>query len=211
MTVPVRPVLYHMPQTRGGTTLWMNEELGGVCDVSLINLKTGDGQKPDFLAINPMGKVPALKAGKHVVTEAAAICAYLADAFPDAGLAPGPTDPLRGPYYRWMFFAPSVIEPAMLDKFTKTIRENPGAVGHGDLARAEKSIEQALSAGPYLLGDKFSAADVVFGSTLNFATMFGALEKKGRIGDYLDRLTQRPAFIRMMELNSAQMKELGLA
>jgi glutathione S-transferase len=205
-----KPILYHMPQTRGGTTAWMNEELGGVCELKLINLKKGEGRSPDYLKINPMGKLPALQHNGVTVTEAAAICAYLADAFPAAGLAPAISDPLRGAYYRWMFFAPSCIEPMMLDRLGKVARENATAAGHGDYERVMASIAQALAAGPWILGDRFSAADVVMGSTLNFATMFGAIPKEGRIKDYVTRVTARPAHQAMMKKNADQAKAMGL-
>ena len=205
-----KPRLYHMPQTRGGTTLWMNEELGDVCDLKLINLRKGEGRTPQFLKVNPMGKLPALEHKGVVVTEAAAICAYLADAFPSAGLAPATSDPRRGVYYRWMFFAPSCIEPMMLDRLGKVTRENATAAGHGDFERVMASIEQALSNGPFILGDKFSAADVVMGSTLFFATMFGAIPKEGRIKDYVDRIAARPAHQTMVRKNGEQAKALGL-
>lgn len=205
-----RPILYHMPQTRGGTTLWMNEELGGVCDLKLVNLRNGEGRSPDYLKINPMGKLPALQHKGVTTTEAAAICAYLADAFPAAGLAPVVSDPLRGAYYRWMFFAPSCIEPMMLDRLGKVTRENATAAGHGDYERVMASIAQALSNGAWILGDKFSAADVVMGSTLNFATMFGAIPKDGRIKDYVDRIAARPAHQAMMKKNAEQAKAMGL-
>lgn len=205
-----RPLLYHMPQTRAGTVLFMDEELGGVLDVKLMNLRAGEGRKADFLSINPMGKVPTLTHGGVTVTEAGAICAYLADRFPAAGLAPAPDSPARGTYYRWMFFAPSCIEPAMMDKFAGRVLENPGSAGHGDFQRVSQSIEAALAGGPWLLGDHFSAADVAFGSTLNFGVMFGAFEKKGAIGDYLDRLTARPAYERAQARNATYLKEMGL-
>ena len=205
-----RPVLYHMPQTRGGTTAWMNEELGGVCEVKLVNLRKGEGRTPEFLKINPMGKLPALTHKGVTVTEAAAICAYLADLYADKGLAPAQNDPKRGVYYRWMFFAPSCIEPMMLDRLGKVTRENATAAGHGDYERVMASIGQALASGPWLLGDKFSAADVVMGSTLNFATMFGAIPKEGRIKDYVERITARPAHQAMMRKNADQAKEMGL-
>lgn len=205
-----KPVLYHMPQTRGGTTLWMNEELGDVCEVRLINLKKGEGRTPQFLKINPMGKLPALVHCGAVVTEAAAICAYLADAFPATGLAPSPGDPKRGVYYRWLHFAPSCVEPMMLDRLGKVARENTAAVGHGDYERVMASIDQALAQGPWILGDNFSAADVVMGSTLNFATMFGAIPKEGRVKDYVDRLTARPAFQSMTRKNAEQAKQMSL-
>lgn len=205
-----RPVLYHMPQTRGGTTLWMSEELGDVCTVKLVNLKNGEGRTKEFLKLNPMGKVPTLVHKGVTVTEAAAICAHLADAFPAKGLAPATGDPRRGAYYRWMFFAPSCIEPMMLDKLGRVTRENATAAGHGDYDRVMASIGQALSAGPYLLGDKFSAADVVMGSTLNFATLFGAVPNEGAVRAYVDRVKARPAFQSMMAKNADMAKAMGL-
>ena len=205
-----KPVLYHMPQTRGGTTLWMNEELGDVCEIRLVNLRKGEGRTPQFLKINPMGKLPALTHKGAAVTEAAAICAYLADQYPDKGLAPATSDAARGAYYRWMFFSPSCIEPMMLDRLGKVTRENSTAAGHGDYERVMAAIEQALSNGPWLLGGKFSAADVVMGSTLNFATMFGAIPKEGRIKEYVERVAARPAFQKMMKKSAEQAQALGL-
>ncbi len=205
-----KPVLYHMPQTRGGTTLWMNEELGDVCDIKLVNLRQGEGRAPAFLKVNPMGKLPALTHEGATVTEAAAICAYLADRFPSKGLAPSVGDPRRGVYYRWMFFAPSCIEPMMLDRLGKVSRDNSASAGHGDYERVMASIEQALGARPWILGDAFSAADVVMGSTLFFATMFGAIPKEGRIKEYVARLAARPAHQSMMRRNAEQAKALGL-
>lgn len=199
-----RPIVYAMPNTRSGTVGFMDEELGGVCDFKLVNLRAGDCRTPEYLALNPMAKVPTLAHRGVVVTEAAAICAYLADAFPGAGLAPRTDDPRRGAYYRWLFFAPSVIEPMMLDKLGGVARENAGAVGHGDPQRVLAAIDHALSQGPWLLGDQFTAADVVFGSTLNFATMFGAIDRTGKVGAYVERIAARPAFARMMAKNAAQ-------
>ena len=206
-----RPKLFVMPQTRSGTVLWMNEELGGVCDIELVNLKAGNQKSQDYLAINPMGKVPALIHKGVAVSEAAAICATLADAFPDRGLAPALSDPKRGTYFRWMFFAPSCIEPMMLDKLSGHKRENAAAAGHGTEESVLASINHAIAENEYLLGDTFSAADVVFGSTLNFATMFGAIEKSGAIADYVDRVTARPAFGKMMEANAKYAADLGLS
>ena len=205
-----KPNLYHMPQTHGGATMWMNEELGGVCDIKLLNLKAGDQKKPDYLAVNPMGKVPALVHDGAVTTEAAAICAYLADAFPDAGLAPAANDPKRGAYFRWMFFAPSCIEPAMMDIFMKRKNENPGSIGYGNADQVIDAAKTAVSEGPYLLGENFSAADVVFGSTLNFAIMFGAFADEEPFTSYTARLKERPAFVSAMKKNAQYMKDLGL-
>ncbi len=204
------PVLYHCPRTRSGTAFWMNEELGAPCTVTLTNIHEGAQKDPAFLALNPMGKLPTLTHQGVVVTEAAAICAYLADAFPDAGLAPAPSDPARGAYFRWMFFAPSCIEPAMLDSFSGQERPNPAAIGHGLVSDVLAAIDQALEKGPYLLGERFSAADVVFGSTMNFALMFKAFEPKPLYKDYVDRLRARPAAQRANEKNAAYMKEMGV-
>ena len=205
-----KPTLYHCPRTRGATTAWMNEELGQVCDVKLINVHKGEQDEADYLAINPMGKVPALVHGGETVTEVAAICAYLADAFPAAKLAPPHGSAKRGPYYRWMFFAPSCIEPAMLDKFSGTVRDNPTSAGHGLVEDVLRTIDHALETGPYLMGDDFSAADIVFGATLNFAVMFGAFDKKPAYEDYLARLIARPANEKAREQDNKWADEMGL-
>lgn len=204
-----KPVLYHCPQTRGGTTFWMNEELGDVCDVEIVDIKKGAQKAPAFLKINPMGKLPTLVHDGVVVTEAAAICAYLADAFADKGLAPAQNDAKRGAYFRWMFFAPSCIEPAMIDIFNKRKNDNPASIGYGNSEMVIAAAKTALSAGDYILGDRFSAADIVFGSTLNFAMMFGAFEKEEPFASYTDRLMARPAAQRCDEKNAAIMAELG--
>ena len=143
-----------------------------------------------------MGKVPALEHEGVVITETAAICAYLADLYADKNLAPPLASPDRGLYYRWMFFAPSCIEPTMLDKLGNVARENKAAAtaGHGDYERVVTTINYAIGDGPYLLGENFSAADVAFGSTLNMGVLFGAFEATGNISDYLKRLRDRPAF-----------------
>ena len=206
-----KPILYHCPQTRSGTAFWMNEELGDVCDIRLIDVRKGEQKSPDFLKINPMGKLPTLVHGDVVVTEAAAVCAYLADAFPEKNLAPPLGDKNRGPYLRWMFFAPSCIEPAMLDIFLKRTNENPASVGYGNADQVLEAAKTALDAGEYILGDAFSAADVVFGSTLNFAMMFGAIEKQAPFAAYVARLMARPAVQRCNDKNAEFMKDIGWA
>ena len=203
------PTLYHCPQTRSGTAFWMNEELGAPCDIEIVDIKKGAHKDPAFMAINPMGKLPAMTHNGVAITENAAICATLSDLYADKGLAPPPGDPKRGAYFRWMFFAPSCIEPAMLDKFSGTVRENAMAAGHGLVDDVLRTIDRALEAGPYLLGEDFTAADVVFGGTLNFALMFGAFEKKPAYVEYTERLMARPAVARANEKNAAIIKDLG--
>ncbi|MEZ5897443.1 MAG: glutathione S-transferase family protein [Parvularculaceae bacterium] len=208
--MPQRPVLYHCPRTRSAITNWMNEELGAPAEIKLINLKAGDHKKPDYVAMNPMGKAPMLTHDGVVVTEAAAICAYLADAYAEKNLAPAPGDPKRGAYFRWLFFSPGCIEPTMLDKFAGIVRENPASVGHGLQEDVLAAIDTALENSPYLLGDQFTAADVVFGSTLHFATMFGVFEKKPNYQKYLDRLHARPAFQAAQAKDEKWAQEMGL-
>lgn len=207
--MPAPPVLYHCPQTRGATTLWMNKELADPCEIALVNIRAGEQDAADYRAVNPMGKIPALVHDGIAVTETAAICAYLADAFPQAGLAPERDDPKRGAYYRWMFFAPSCMEPAMLDALSGVERQNPASVGHGLVGDVVSAAERALDQGPYLLGETFSAADVVFGSTLNFAVMFGAFEKKPAYEQYLARLRERPAFKAAAAQDAQWASEMG--
>jgi glutathione S-transferase len=174
----------------------MLEELGVPYRMQLLNLKKGDQKTPDYLAINPMGKVPAIRHGETVVTEVAAICCYLADEFPEAGLAPPIGDPRRGTYLRWLFFSPSCIEPAMTDKAFQHGDRPASTVGYGDFDTVMDVVAAAVSRGDYLLGDQFSAADVVLGSAVRYGMMFGIIPKRPEFEAYGARLAQRPALIR---------------
>jgi len=158
---------------------------------------------PAYLAINPMGKVPALKHGDRVVTECAAICAYLADAFPEAGLAPPPRDPMRGPYYRWLFFAAGPIEAACSNKAMGFVvpPERERMMGYGNYSRAMDALELAVSAGDYIVGDRFSAADVYIGSQIGAGMRFGMIEKLPTFERYWSRLSARPAARRAAEID----------
>ena len=206
MTTPSL-TLYTHPQSRGRITRWMIEEVGQPYEV--VSLTLGGSMKaPEFLAINPMGKVPALRHGTVIVTEVAAICAYIADAFPEAGLAPPPTSPLRGPYYRWLFFAAGPLEAAMSNKALGF--EVPAArevmIGYGRIETALEALEGAISAAkPFLLGEQFSAADVYVGSHLLFGMQFGTIEKRAAFVAYAERLAARPAYKRANELDDAMM------
>ncbi len=189
-------VFYFAPHSRSGIVLWMFEELGVPYRMHLLSLKQGTHKSPEYLAINPMGKVPAIKHGDTVVTEAAAICCYLADAFPAAGLAPAIGDPARGTYLRWLFFSPSCIEPAIADKAFQRPPVSASAVGYGDFDSVMNTVAGAVSQGDYLLGDRFSAADVVLGSALRYGMMFNVIPHRPEFDAYSDRLAARPALQR---------------
>jgi glutathione S-transferase len=189
-------VFYHNPQSRSQMAHWMLEEAGAPYKIVPIDLAKGEHKTPSFLAINPMGKLPTIVHRGVVVTETAAIIAYIADAFPAADLAPSPGDPSRGAYYRWLFFAAGCFEPALLDKMmNRPPVERKSAVGWGSYEEVTAALKTALAQGPYLLGDKFSAADVYVGSEIRFAMMFGASGLKGEkvFEDYVTRLSARPA------------------
>ena len=195
---------YTHPQSRGRIVRWMLEETG--VRYATVRLEYGTTMKaPDYLAINPMGKVPALRHGDGVVTEVAAICAYLADAFPQAGLAPAATSPLRGPYYRWLFFAAGPVEAAVSNK-ALGFAVPPGRermMGYGSYAEVMQALEGAVSQGEYLLGSRFSAADVYLGSHLGFGMQFGTIEKRPAFEQYWARLAARPAAVRARQLDDA--------
>jgi glutathione S-transferase len=199
-------IFYTNPRSRGRIVRWMLEEVGQPYRVEVLDYAS-TMKAPAYLAINPMGKVPALRHGDAVVTEAAAICAYLADAFPQAGLAPPPGDRQRAPYYRWMFFAAGPLEASITNKTFGFVvpAERQGSVGYGSYEQAVKTLEDAVSATDYLVGGKFSAADLYVGSHIGFGLMFGTLEKKPAFERYLQRLTARPAYQRATELDNALM------
>ena len=197
-------VFYTNPQSRGRMVRWMLEEVGQPYRTEVLDYGT-TMKAPAYLAINPMGKVPALAHGDAVVTECAAICAYLADAFPQAKLAPPPGDRLRAPYYRWMFFAAGPIEAAVSNKALGLVvpQERERMMGYGTVDRALATLEDAVSQGQYLVGDNFSAADLYVGSHLAFGMMFGTIDKRPAFQQYVQRLTARPAFVRAQELDNA--------
>lgn len=201
-------VFYTNPQSRGRMVRWMLEEVGQPYRTEVLDYGT-TMKAPAYLAINPMGKVPALAHGDAVVTECAAICAYLADAFPQAKLAPPPGDRLRAPYYRWMFFAAGPIEAAVSNKALGLVvpPERERMMGYGTVDRALATLEDAVSQGQYLVGDNFSAADLYVGSHLAFGMMFGTIDKRPAFQQYVQRLTARPAFVRAQELDNALMQK----
>jgi glutathione S-transferase len=201
-------VFYTNPMSRGRIVRWMLEEVGRPYRTELLDYGT-TMKTPGYLAINPMGKVPALVHGKAVVTECAAICAYLADAFPEAGLAPAPGDPLRGPYYRWMFFAAGPLEAAVTNTSlaVEVPTERRGMVGYGSLDEVVAALEGALTGRNYLAGDRFSAADLYLGSHLGWGMSFGTIEKRAVFARYVERITARPAAVRARAIDDALMDE----
>jgi glutathione S-transferase len=198
-------VFYFNPRSRAQMAHWMLEEVGAPYRIVPIDFEKRQHKTPEFLAVNPMGKLPTITWRGAVVTETAAIIAFLADAFPAAGLAPAPDDPQRGPYYRWLFFGAGCIEPALLDRTFK--RPDPpvkGALGYGSYDDMVNTLKQGLSPGPYLLGSKFTAADVYVGSEIYWAGKIGAyrFNEDKIFADYIDRLSKRPAWRRSIARDS---------
>lgn len=190
---------FFSPQTRAATVHWMLEETGAEYDLVLLDLKNGERRQADYLAINPMGKVPAIVHQGVAVTEVSAISTYLADAFPQKALAPPLDDPQRGAYYRWIFFTSGCIEPAMTDKRFRRSALPRETAGYGGMEIVLKTRDQALSQDDYLLGNRFSAADLTLWATLNFALKFSIFPQRDAFAAYVDRLTERNAFQRAQE------------
>ncbi len=197
-------IFFTNPMSRGRIVRWMLEETG--CAYRTEVLAFGPGMKaPGYRAINPMGKVPAIPHEGTVVTEVAAICAYLADAFPDARLAPAPGDPRRGTYHRWMFFAAGPVEAALSNKFLgfEVPSDRRSMVGYGSYEDVLGTLEYAVSQSEYIAGDRFSAADVYVGSQIGWGMMVGTLEKRPAFQAYWNRIGNRPAALRAREIDDA--------
>lgn len=197
-------VFYTNPKSRGRIARWMLEEVGRPYRTEVLDFGTTMKAQP-YLSINPMGKVPALRHGDTVVTEVAAICAYLADAFPDARLAPPSGSRLRGPYYRWLFFAAGPLEAAASNKalgFPIPPEREP-MTGYGNYARVMDVVEAAVAKQDYLVGNAFSAADLYLGSHLGFGMQFGTIEKRPAFEAYWSRISERPAAVRARESDDA--------
>jgi glutathione S-transferase len=195
---------YTNPQSRGRIVRWMLEEVGCAYETQVLDYGT-TMKAPEYLAVNPMGKVPAIRHGDTVVTEAAAICAYLADAFPDAGLAPPPGNPRRGPYYRWMFFAAGPVEAVVTGKALGLLApaDKKAMAGYGSYEEVLDALERAVAGGEWLCGKQFTAADLYVASQLAFGMQFGILEKRDAFAAYVARATARPAYLRANERDDA--------
>ncbi|MFV0281881.1 MAG: glutathione S-transferase family protein [Rhodoblastus sp.] len=194
--------LYWAPGTRSLRTLWMLEEAGVAYERVLVDIRNGGQNDPAFRRINPMGKVPAFEDGAAQLAESAAICAYIAERCPEAGLAPAMGDPLRGRYFHWLFFEPGRIEPAFAQKFVK-FELPPTSAGRGDFNRVFGALETALTDGPWILGENFSAADVMIGSDLLFGIeRFKIVEPRPVFAAYLARCHARPALRRALAIEA---------
>ncbi len=186
--------LYHIAPSRSSIALWMLEEVGAPYEIKLLKMSEGENLKPDYLAINPLGKVPALKHGDQVITEVAAICTYLADEFPERKLNIPVGTPRRGVYLKWLFFGPSVMEPAMTDRaFPRKETPRATALGWRDFDTVLDVLAKAVTPGPYLMGEQFTAADVVIGSGLRYGMMFKMIPERKEFQDYVARFAARPA------------------
>ncbi len=199
--------LYTNPMSRGRIARWMVEETGADYEAVVVNYGA-EMKGAAYRLINPMGKVPALRHGDVVVTEAAAICAYLADAYPEAGLAPDVRSPERGAYYRWLFFGAGPVEAAVTNASLGVETETPelsGRVGYGKLRDVLDTLQALLEGRDYVLGNRFTAADVYLGSQVAWGLMFGTIEERPGFRAYADRLTARPAYLRASEKDDALM------
>ena len=199
--------LYTNPMSRGRIARWMCEEVreGAGIDYETVLLDYGTTMKaPEYLAVNPMGKVPAIRHGRTVVTEAAAICAYLGDAYPEAGLAPERGDPARGPYYRWLFFAAGPLEAAIVNRsfgFEVETPQDRGRTGYGSMGDVVAALDGWLSEHEHVAGGGFTAADVYVGAAIGWGLEFGTVPERASFKDYAARLQSRPAAVRARRID----------
>jgi glutathione S-transferase len=202
-------VLHHHPYSRAANVVWMLEEVGTPYELRYVDIMKGEQKSPELIAMNPMGKLPVLVDGEQIVTESAAIALYLADRYAYGRLSPKVDDPARGTYLRWSLFAPSVIEPGSMAKAQEWPFKE-GQAGWGSYDAMILSMESAIAKGPWILGETFSMADVIFGGTLRYMLTFKMLEPRALFTAYAERLGARPAHKLAEEKNQAIRKEHGL-
>jgi glutathione S-transferase len=196
-------VFYHAPNSRSSIALTLLEELGALYELKALDIKAGEQRQPAYLAVNPMGKVPAIVHGDALITEQVAVFLYLADLFPEAGLAPPLGDPIRGPYLRWMIFYAACFEPAIGDRALKREPGPPSMMAYGDFDSVIDTVAGQLARGPYMLGDRFTAADIIWGSGLAWTTKFGLIPERPSITAYIERVEKRPSFARATAIDAA--------
>lgn len=195
--------LFHAPNTRSTGILRLVEEMGVAYDLHALDLAKGEHKRPDYLAINPMGKVPAIRHGDTVVTEQGAITLYLGDLFPETGLCPQPGDPLRGALLRWLFFYGDCVEPAILQKAMKWEPPRASSAGYGSYEDTVAAVIGQLRTGPWFLGERFTVADGLWGAALTWLTAFGLLPAAPEITAYVARFAERPAAAKVKAIDEA--------
>ena len=206
MSTDKKITLFHSPQTRSSGALNLLEELKAPYTLHVLNMKAGEQRQPAYLAVNPMGKVPAILHGDALVTEQVAIGIYLADLFPEAGITPALTDPLRGPYLRWFVFYAACFEPALVDKAFKREAADRGTLPYGDLDTTVATLNAQLSKGPWMLGEKFTAVDVLWGTALTWMTGFGLLDNVDPVKSYVARWNARPSVAKVAQIDADLLK-----
>ena len=194
--------LFHSPQSRSAGALVLLEELSADYELHMLNLKQADQRKPEYLRVNPLGKVPAILHDGALVTEQGAVYAYLADLYPEAGITPAIGDALRGPYLRWLFYYGSSFEPALIDRSMKRDPAPPATSPYGDYDTMLKTLTDQLAAGPWLLGERFTAVDVLWGAALRWTTMFKLVPETPVIASYVARVAARPAVARAAKIDA---------
>ncbi len=194
---------YYAPQTRARSVMVLLDELNAPHDLHILNMKAGEQRQPEFLDINPLGKVPTIRHGEAVVTEQVAIHIYLGDLFAEAGLTPAIDDPLRGPYLRWLVYYAACFEPAVVDRFMKRDPAPETQSPYGTDDQVMDMLRAQLAKGPYMLGDRFTVADVLWGTALYWTLQFGIVPDYPEFKDYAARMSERPAFKRAAEKDAA--------
>jgi glutathione S-transferase len=193
MSTDRKLTFYHSPNTRSSGALVLLEELGADYELRVINMKAGEQRAPAYLAVNPMGKVPAVMHGDALVTEQVAIFLYLADLFPRAQLAPALDDPLRGPYLRWLVYYAAAFEPAIVDRAMEREQAPLAMSPYGDYETMLRTLTDRLAQGRFILGERFSAADILWGTALGWTTMFKLVPETPVIMEYVERINARPS------------------
>jgi glutathione S-transferase len=206
-TLPIK--LFHSPQTRSSGALALLLELNAPYELQVLNMKTGEQRGSAYLAVNPLGKVPAILHGDVLVTEQVAIGIYLADLFPEAGITPAIGDALRGPYLRWYVFYAACFEPALVDKALKREPGPASMVPYGDLQRTLDAVTTQLAKGPWFLGERFTALDVLWGTALTWMTKFGLVESVDPVRSYIERWNARPSVGKVAKIDAELLRAQG--